>query len=248
MPHATKAQPTKPAKANSRPRKNDPGRVPYHEVDRLLVFGQVIEGATGEPPIVVYPSYRDLGRRYRVNHSVIAAYSKKHDCLRRRETAQARVAARSDEKLIEHRASALAFGRAEVLAIIDGFVAGFEKALADGRVRCDNPTDFNTMLRLKEYLEGGPDSRQEVHAALSLDELQERHRQMLRALEASPAECGDVGPVPCVRDADRNSPPASLALDTGKANGHGEHDPFGDDNGEGAVSVLRDDDGGDLVH
>ncbi len=248
MPHATKAQPSKPAKANGRPCKNDPGRVPYHEVDRLLVFGQVIEGATGEPPIVVYPSYRDLGRRYRVNHSVIAAYSKKHDCLRRRETAQARVAARSDEKLIEHRASALAFGRAEVLAIIDGFVAGFEKALADGRVRCDNPTDFNTMLRLKEYLEGGPDSRQEVHAALSLAELQARHRQMLLALEAtSAAECGEVGLVPGIRDVNRNSPPASLELGTGKATGRGEDDSTEDGN-EGTIPARRDDDGGDLVH
>jgi len=158
------------------------------------------------------------------------------------------VAARSDEKLIEHRASALAFGRAEVLAIIDGFVAGFEKALADGRVRCDNPTDFNTMLRLKEYLEGGPDSRQEVHAALSLDELQERHRQMLRALEASPAECGDFGSVPRVRDADRNSPAASLAPGTGKANGRGEHDPFDDANGEGAVHARGGQDDGETVH
>ena len=245
MPHATNAQPTKPAKANGRPCKNDPGRVPYHEVDRLLVFGQVIEGATGEPPIVVYPSYRDLGRRYRVNHSVIAAYSKKHDCLRRRETAQARVAARSDEKLIEHRASALAFGRAEVLAIIDGFVAGFEKALADGRVRCDNPTDFNTMLRLKEYLEGGPDSRQEVHAALSLDELQARHRQMLRALETSPAECGNSGHIPRVRDADPNPPTTVPELGTGKPTGHIEDDPFGDVDLSAAVPAQ---DGPEQVH
>lgn len=174
MTHSTHL-PAAPAKKNGRPLKNDPPRLPHHEVDRLLVHGELLEGEDGAPPTVVYPSYRDLARRYGVNHSVVAAYAKKHNYLHRREVAQARVSARSDEKLIEQRAAALAFGRAEVMRIIDRYIGAFEAALADGRVRCDNPTDFNTMLRLKEYLDGGPDSRKEVTAGITLEALQARY-------------------------------------------------------------------------
>jgi hypothetical protein len=183
MTHSTHL-PAAPAKKNGRPLKNDPPRLPHHEVDRLLVHGELIEGEDGAPPTVVYPSYRDLARRYGVNHSVVAAYAKKHNCLHRREVAQARVSARSDEKLIEQRAAALAFGRAEVMRIIDRYIGAFEAALADGRVRCDNPTDFNTMLRLKEYLDGGPDSRKEVTAGITLEALQARYGNRKTAPDA----------------------------------------------------------------
>jgi hypothetical protein len=145
-------------------------------VDRLLVHGELIEGADGAPPMVAYPSHRDLARRYGVNHSVVAAYAKKHNCLHRREIAQARVSARSDEKLIEQRAAALAFGGAEVMRIIDRYIGAFEAALTEGRVRCDNPTDFNTMLRPKEYLDGGPESRKELTAGITLATLQARYQ------------------------------------------------------------------------
>ena len=39
---------------------------------------------------------------------------------------------------------------------------------------------------------GNADSRSEIHAALSLESLQTRHRQVMRVAEASPAECGEV--------------------------------------------------------
>ncbi|MCA9241995.1 MAG: hypothetical protein KDA37_17410, partial [Planctomycetales bacterium] len=47
----------------------------------------------------------------------------------------------------------------------------------------DNPGDFNTMVRLKEFILGGADSRQEIHAALSLEDIQARHQRMLRAAQ-----------------------------------------------------------------
>lgn len=178
MPNAT-TDASKPTKKNGAPLKNAPGRVPYHEVDRLLVFGELVQGPEGEPPFVVYPSLRAIGRRYGVNHSVIANYAKRRDCLKRRELAQQRVNARIDDKLVEQRATEVALGKADAVRVIDGFIQGFEQALEDGRVRMDNPADFNTMLRLKEFLLGGPDARQEVHASLSLEELQRRHARMM---------------------------------------------------------------------
>ena len=93
---------------NGRPVKGDAPRVPYEELDRILVFGEVVTCEDGESTTVQYPSYRDLARRYGVCNSVIARYSKKHNCLRRREQATARIAVETDKKLVDLRATAIA--------------------------------------------------------------------------------------------------------------------------------------------
>ena len=210
-----------------RPRKSDPPRVPYEELDRILVFGEVVETEDGAGNTVVYPSYRDLARRYGVSNSLIATYSKKHNCLRRREAAQMRTAARTDQKLVELRANAFAYAKDEVLRLIDGYLAGFEKALANDSVRFDNPADFNTLVRLKAFVEGGADSRQEVHASLSLADLQERHRRALRLRqESTPEERGEIGaaktealPAPDPQDGDY-PPGLPSGADSGEVSGH----------------------------
>ena len=171
--------------AVGRPKKGEGPRIPYADLDRILVFGEVVQCDDGKATTVVYPSYRDLARRYGVSHSLIADYAKKHNCMRRREVAQARIEEKTDQKLIELRSTALAMSKDDELRIIDTYLAGFEKALSEGRVRFDNPGDFNTMVRLKEFVQGGADSRQEVHAVLSLEELQTRHRRMMKTIEAN---------------------------------------------------------------
>ena len=171
---------------NGRPRKGQGPQVPYEELDRILVFGEVVKCEDGENSTVQFPSYRTLALRYGVSHSLVAHYSKKHDCLRRREEAQARIAAKADQRLVELRANAIAMSRDDAVRIIDSYLLNFEKALAEGRVRFDNPGDFNTMLRLKEFILGGADSRQEIHESLSLESIQERHRRMMRQVEATP--------------------------------------------------------------
>jgi len=197
-----------------RPRKADGPGVSYEEVDRLLVFGEVVATEDGENTTVIYPSYRELARRFGVSHSLIAQYSRKHNCLRRREETKARVAAKADQKLVEMRARAVALSKDDALRMIDTYLVGFEQALGEGRVRFDNPTDFNTMLRLKEFILGGADSRQEIHAALSLEDIQARHQRMLRAArEASPGERGELIDSTAADDGDgerervANSPP-----------------------------------------
>jgi hypothetical protein len=167
---------------------------------------------------VVYPSYRELAQRYDVSHSVIAEYARKHNCIRRREQAQARVEARTDEKLVELRATAIAMSKDDTLRIIDAYLLGFEKAIADGRVRFENPSDFNTMVRLKQFIEGGVDSRQEIHAVLSLEDLQARHKQMLQGAAASTAaERGDRERVPQAsgREPDDQHRPAPVTTPQG---------------------------------
>jgi hypothetical protein len=166
--------------------------VPWNEVDRLLVFGESVPCADGESQTTRYPSYRNLGERYGCASSLVCDYSVKHNCLRRRAENEARTRAKADQTLVELRATSNAYTREDELRVIDTYLAGFEKALAEGRVRFDNPSDFNAMMRLKSFLQGGADSRQEVTATLSLEALQARHRQMLRGAGASAAERGIV--------------------------------------------------------
>ncbi len=60
-------------------------------------------------------------------------------------------------------------------------------------MRFDNPGDFNTMVRLKEFVMGGADSRQEIHASLSLEDIQARHQRMIRVVgETSSAVRGEL--------------------------------------------------------
>ena len=192
-----------------RPRKVDGPRVPYDQLDALLVHGESLPSEAGGTALS-FPSYRELARRFGCSHSLIATYSRKRNCLRRRKEAQARVLVKTDQKLVELRATALALSRDEELQIIDEYLASFGKAVSEGRVRFDDPAHFDRFCRLKEYLQGGADSRQEIHAALSLQDLQTRHARMLRASgQASTAERGEViGELPA---ADRDRDPAAAS-------------------------------------
>jgi hypothetical protein len=189
----------KPLRGRGRPKKQDMPNIDYNELDKLLVFGEVVPvpAENGGGTNVVFPSYRDLAERFGVVVSTIGDYAKKHDCLKRRERAKLRTQARVEEKLVERRAEAIAVSKEEEIEIIDSYLAGFKTALSEGRVRYDSPADYNTMARLKEFLLGGADSRQETHGVLSLEQLQVRHRQAQQMMEgASPAERGAVTALP----------------------------------------------------
>ena len=72
--------------------------------------------------------------------------------------------------------------------------------MEEGRVRTDSAADFNTLARLKAFLEGKADSRQEVQGVITLEQMQERHRALRAQLESlDPAIRGELPP----RDRDR---------------------------------------------
>lgn len=190
-----------------RPRKGEGPRVPYEDLDRILVFGEVVPCEDGNGTTVYYPSYRELAERYGVSNSVIAEYAKSHNVQRRRKEAQARIQVKAEQKLVEMRAKAIAVSKDDELRIIDTYLIGFETALAENRVRFDNAADFNTMVRLKEFVLGNADSRQEIHAALSLETLQDRHRRMMRTLDTTAEERGEVeNTLPEERDTEKSLP------------------------------------------
>jgi hypothetical protein len=184
-----------PTRSRGRPRKGDAPLIDYEQLDKLLVYGELTPTDDGSGVTNAYPTYAQLGERFSVSISVIRDYAKKHNTMARRERARLRTQLRVEEKMVETRAEAIVVTKERELQIIDAYLAGFEKAITDGRVRFDNPTDYNTMARLKEFLLGGADSRPEVNATLSLDVLQARHRDTRRAtIEASPAERGEGAP------------------------------------------------------
>jgi len=175
-----------------RPRHQDAPVIPFEELDRLLVHGEVKLLEDGKRT-TVFPTYRELADKYGVVASVIAEYAKRHNTMKRRKLAEARVEKRTDEKLVELRSDALAFGDARLLELIDAFLVEFEKALKEGRVRADSPADVNTLVRLRSFLQGGADSRAEVNHGLSLEVLSERHERYLRDAENStPAMAGVI--------------------------------------------------------
>lgn len=178
------AEPNDERRKPGRPRHQDAPVIPFEELDRLLVHGEVQLLEDGKRT-TVFPTYRELADKYGVVPSVIAEYAKRHNTMKRRKLAEARVEKRTDEKLVELRSDAMAFGDARLLELIDAFLVEFEKALKEGRVRADSPADVNTLVRLRSFLQGGADSRAEVQNSLSLEVLSEKHERYLRDAENS---------------------------------------------------------------
>jgi hypothetical protein len=183
-----------------RPRNADRPVIPWEEVDRLLVFGETVRDEETGRETVRYPSHRDLGRRYGVSGALIGRYSVQHRCMERREENSARERISFEQKVVEKLAEARAMSTAEAIAIVDGYMHSFRNALDEGRVRTDSASDFNTMMRLKAYLEGKAESRHEVQGVITLEQMQERHRALRAQLESlDPAITGELPP----RDRDR---------------------------------------------
>lgn len=171
--------------------------LPEEEVDRILVHGEVVPDEENGGTRVSYPGHRELAARYGVSPSLISWYSRKHNCMARREQAALRAREMADTKLAEFRADRLAVSRDDQLRIIDKYLARFEEALQQGRVDCTNPSDFNNLSRLKELLTGGPDARNELVPGLRLEDLQRRHKETVEAQRAAPARLrGEVLALP----------------------------------------------------
>ena len=178
---------------SGRPPRSASPQIPWEEVDRLLVFGEVVTSEDGTSTTTVYPTYRELGERFGIAHSLVGRYAKQHDCMQRREQSRAEIVAKADKQLVSLRANAAALSREDGLRLVDKFLLRLGEAVDEGRVRCDSSADLNLLLRLKEFLLGGADSRTEIHGELSLEQLQLRHARMMEAIgQASAGERADV--------------------------------------------------------
>jgi len=184
---------TKPKKrGRGRPKKIDGPAFPRVEVDRLLVHGEVVMGADGKPADVHHPTHKEVADMFGVTRAMISHYSKTHNCARRRKQAMERLYAKVERDVLEARSTAMALRKEDELRIIDTYLRGFEESLEEGRVRFDTPSDFNMMIRLKNFINGGADTRQEIHTTLSLEEIQTRHKQTLRAQRTGAVVRGEI--------------------------------------------------------
>lgn len=242
MTDTTEANTAQAAKKLGRPRKADPQRVDYHQLDTLLVMGELrVDAERG--PVTEYPSYRELAKRFGISHSLVAAYSSRHNCLRRREAASEKIRKVTDDKVIARRGTALAEAKERILGIIDRFLEEFGKALEEGRVRVDSVADLNIMVRLREFLQGGPDSRQEVRGLPTLDELSRRYADMLRREQEEGPHAGGVVQrerEPASRERALLARPPATAFANGSAEVRGQIEDDGDVGGEVALDSTED--------
>jgi hypothetical protein len=162
-----------------RPRRGDGPAFPHDRVFDALVYGEIVQHEDGSTT-TVYPTYRELADRHGVAVSVIAEYAKSRNALKRRELARARYEARKEEKIIELRSDKTAFNDAQMLQVLDEMFMNYASAVTEGRMRFDNVNDIDKLWRLKSFIQGGPDSRQEIQGAVTLEALQQRYETMLR--------------------------------------------------------------------
>ena len=186
-------------KGAGRPSKSGNPKVPWGEVDELLVHGEKNE--TGE---IRYPSFRDLAKRFQISHSSVSRYSRHHNCLERREKAKKAKQVMTDFKLNELRADETALKRDDLIRAVERFLLQFEKAIIENRVRCDNPTDYNTMVRLREFLLGNAEADTGTVAGITLEQIEERYKEMQKMWdESTPEMRGQV--VPMKRKSDKET-------------------------------------------
>ena len=176
--------PDKPKRPRGRPKKADAPVVPWDEVDRVLVFGEVVKDPDTGREAVKFPSLADLGARYGVSRNRVWQYASKARCYERREEARLKAQARFEQKVVEKVAEARALATADVVAVVDDYIRGFRQSVEDGKVRFDSPADLDRLVRLKELLVGNADSRQELRGGLTLDAIQERHHRLRTQLDA----------------------------------------------------------------
>lgn len=185
---------TSDVRPKGRPRRADAPIVPWHEVDRLLVFGEKVKDEATGREMLRYPSYTTLAERYGVSKSRVGQYAAKAKCLQRRAETKEREQTKYEQKITERRAEARALGTDDVVKIIDGYIEGFRKSVDDGKVRFDSPADLDRLVRLKELMLGNADSRQDVQGTLTLDAISARHSKLRAQIDGlTPALAGTLG-------------------------------------------------------
>lgn len=174
------------SEASGRPRYASKGRgrkarAPWDEIDRLLVLGERLTDPETGRLVTRFPSTREIGERYGLAKSTVADFCSRHRCMNRRGEARVASTRKMEKDVTEYRKTQdkerVQLSLDEEIAIIDRYLLAFSTALQEGKVLADNPADFNIMIRLKRFLEGGADARSEVRVLLTLEELRERHRR-----------------------------------------------------------------------
>jgi hypothetical protein len=173
-----------------RPRRGDRPPVPWDAIERAYVTGEIVHKLPDGSFERRYPSIRELAAKFGVAKSLVGYHSRRHNWPAQRLAFRDRV--RTEMQQSEAKARALSID--DAMRILDAYLTKFRRAVEDDRVRVDSIADFNTALRLKQFLLGGADSRQEVAGGLTLEVLQARHARLRAQVERlTPVLAGTVG-------------------------------------------------------
>lgn len=173
-----------------RPRKGDRPPIPWDEIEKAYVCGEVVRQLEDGSFERRYPSIRELAQKFGVHRSLVGYHSRRYNWPKQRKEYQEQLKA----EMRRVRAKARALSTEDGLAILDAYLERFREAVESGHVRVDSIADFNTAMRLREFLLGGADSRQEIQGALTLEEMQARHRRLREELAALEPELAGVVP------------------------------------------------------
>jgi hypothetical protein len=157
-----------------RPRRGETPKVPWDEIEKAYVCGETLNQQDDGSFERRYPSIRDLATRFGVHRSLIGYHCRRHNWPDQR--LRFRDSVRTEIHQSETKARAIS--TEEVVWILDRYIEKFREAVESGHVRVDSISDFNVAARLKQFLLGGADSRQEIQGAITLEEIQARHRRL----------------------------------------------------------------------
>ena len=160
------------ARPEGRPARWHP-KIPWPEIDHLLVFGEPYEGQDGATH-VRFPAFAEVARRFGCNEKTVSDYAKRHDCLTRRADVSKRIEEEVVEGVVTEHAAARIAGRSSVVDACDLYIERFLEAVRKGKVPM-TAADFDRMVRLRSFAEGGPDARGETNVTIGLEDLQARH-------------------------------------------------------------------------
>jgi len=164
--------------------------IQHEEIDRLLVEGETVTGNDGKP-MRVYPMSREIAERLGVSPSWISKYARAHRCFERRAELQSQVQAKAHAELVREEGKRLAFDTERMLKICDKLMEKYEEAIDERGVGNFTAADLNTVARLRRFLQGDADSRQEVKNGVTLEAMQAAHLQLLKMINgATPEEAG----------------------------------------------------------
>ena len=182
-------KPDKPRKIG-RPRRGDHPPIPWDDIERAYVCGETIRQREDGSFERVYPSIRDLAEKFGVNRSLIGYHCHRHNWPEQRRAFRDKVRIESREAEAKARARPIE----DALGILDRYLGRFREAVESGHVRVDAISDFNTAVRLKEFLRGGADSRQEIQGVVTLEQMQQRHARLREEVAAMDAQLAGVVP------------------------------------------------------
>lgn len=175
-----------PDRRGGRPKGRFDPTIDWAHIRNIFVRGELHEGAEG--PTTVYPSLRELAKRYGVSNQRIHQKISEENWIGQRDRFQQTVTHKTDERVAEARAVATVDG----LVVLDEWIDLFRKNLQEGRVRADSLQDLNTALRLRKFLEGEAESRHESKQVITLEQLERIHQEQKAKRERESVTTGVI--------------------------------------------------------